>query len=129
MAEEAQKIPAAKRYHLDHKDTMIKRAIAYNTWKKENKPEEHKALKQIYNNNYRQKQKALREANPDKRPIGRPRKSKPQEGLSNDATATENITKPKSRGRPRKYDLAEAIKTYTPRKGGRPTKDKTNVDK
>ena len=89
MTEEAQKIPATKRYYLDHKDTMIKRAIAYNTWKKENKPEEHKALQQIYNSNYRQKQKALREANPEKRPIGRPTKNKPHEGPNNDATATE----------------------------------------
>ena len=129
MTEEAHKIPTAKRYYLEHKDIIIKRSVAYTRWKRENKPEEHKALKQIYNRNYAAKQKALREANPVKRPLGRPRKKKPQEEPSTDTTATESIAVPKLRGRPRKYDPAEAVKAYTPGTGGRPKKDKTQVDK
>ena len=95
---------------------------------KEHKLEEHNALKQIYNRNYAEKQKALREASPVKRPL-RPRKKRPQEEPSTDTTATESIAVPKLRGRPRKYDPAEAVKAYTPGTGGRPKKDKTKVDK
>jgi len=127
MTEEAHKIPTAKRYYLEHKDTIIKRATAYTRWKRENKPEEHKALKQIYNRNYAEKQKALRAANPEKRPLGRPRKKKPQEEQSSDATATEIIPVPKTRGRPSKYDIAEVVKAYIPRTKGRPKKEKTQV--
>ena len=102
--------------------------------KKSNKPDEFRALRQIYNQNYIQKQRALREGNPDRRPIGRPRKSKPpveQDTLSNDmATSIEEAPEPKpTRGRPGRYDPAEALKAFILRPPGRVKKEKSGVDK
>ena len=78
MTEEAtREISTRKKWYLEHKDTVLKRAKEHVAWKTSNKPDEFKALRQIYNQNYIQKQRALREGNPNKRPIGRPRKSKP----------------------------------------------------
>ena len=134
MTEEGtQEISTRKKWHLEHKDTMIKRGKEHSAWKKSNKPDEVKALRQIYNQNYIPKQRALCEGNSNKRPIGRPRKSKPlveQDTTSNDmATSSEEAPVPKPlRGRPRRYDPAEALKAFILRPPGRAKKEKTGVD-